>query len=157
MLNRDFKEFAELLNAEGVEYLVVGGYALAAHGHPRYTGDIDFWIRPTADNIDRLLTVLRRFGFESLGLKAVDFSADAVVQLGQPPRRIDLLTAIDGVQFDDCWTRREEVGLDGVQLAIIGLDDFAKNKRASGRLKDLADLESLGLTGPAPGSSDRVD
>ena len=70
MLNRDFKESAELLNAEGVEYLVVGGYALAAHGHPRYTGDIDFWIRPSDDNVSRLLTVLRRFGFESLGLKA---------------------------------------------------------------------------------------
>lgn len=147
MLNRDFKEFAELLNAEGVEYLVVGGYALAAHGHPRYTGDIDFWIRPSDDNVSRLLTVLRRFGFESLGLKATDFGPDAVIQLGQPPRRIDLLTAIDGVEFDACWQRCERVTVDGVELAIIGLDDFATNKRSSGRLKDLADLESLGLAG----------
>ena len=107
MLNRDFKEFAELLNAEGVEYLVVGGYALAAHGHPRYTGDIDFWLRPSSENIDRLLKVLRRFGFESLGLKAADFGPDSVVQLGQPPRRIDLLTSIDGVEFDACWARSE--------------------------------------------------
>jgi len=146
MLNRDFKEFAELLNAEGVEYLVVGGYALAAHGHPRYTGDIDFWVRPSGDNVTRLLTVLRRFGFESLGLKAADFEPDSVIQLGQPPRRIDLLTAIDGVEFDACWARREQVTVDGVVLPIIGLEDFAANKRSSGRLKDLADLESLGLS-----------
>jgi hypothetical protein len=145
MLNRGFKAFAELLNAEGVEYLVVGGYALAAHGHPRYTGDIDFWVRPSSDNVSRLLTVLQRFGFESLGLKAADFGPDSVIQLGQPPRRIDLLTAIDGVEFDACWGRREHVTVDGVALAVIGLDDFATSKRSSGRLKDLADLESLGL------------
>lgn len=89
MLNRDFKEFAELLNANGVDYLVVGGYALAAHGHPRYTGDIDFWVRPSADNIERLLAALRDFGFGSLGLRATDFGSDTVVQLGQAPRRID--------------------------------------------------------------------
>jgi hypothetical protein len=152
MLNRDFKEFAELLNAEGVEYLVVGGYALAAHGHPRYTGDIDFWVRPSAPNIDRLLIVLRRFGFESLGLQAADFGPDSVVQLGQPPRRIDLLTAVDGVEFDDCWARREWVTVDGVSLTIIGLEDFATSKRSSGRLKDLADLESLGLAGGDKGN-----
>ena len=96
MLNPDFNEFAELLNAHRVDYLLVGGYALAAHGHPRYTGDIDFWVRPAADNIDRLLRVLDAFGFGSLGLKPGDFAADTVVQLGQPPRRIDLLTSIDG-------------------------------------------------------------
>ena len=82
-------------------------------------------------------------GFGSLGLKAEDFGADTVVQLGRPPRRIDLLTALDGVVFDDCWRRREQVVLDGVPLAIIGRDDFIANKRAAGRLKDLADLESL--------------
>ncbi len=143
MLNRDFKEFAELLNARSVEYLVVGGYALAAHGHPRYTGDIDFWIRPTADNIARLLSALHDFGFGSLGLTAGDFGADTVVQLGQPPRRIDLLTSIDGVSFESCFARREQIELDGVPLGIIGLEDFKTNKRAAGRLKDLADLESL--------------
>jgi predicted nucleotidyltransferase len=143
MLNRDFKEFAELLNAKGVEYLVVGGYALAAHGHPRYTGDIDFWIRPTPENIARLLRTLDDFGFGSLGLSASDFDADTVVQLGQPPRRIDLLTTIDGVAFDACFARRERVELAGVHLNIIGLEDFKTNKRATGRLKDLADLESL--------------
>ena len=152
MLNRDFKEFAELLNAKGVDYLVVGGYALAAHGHPRYTGDINFWLRPASDNLVRLLAVLQDFGFGSLGLTAADFDGDSVIQLGQPPRRIDLLTAIDGVVFGDCWARRETVELAGVRLPVIGIDDFKTNKRASGRLKDLADLESL-ETGSNPADS----
>ena len=122
---------------------MVGGYALAAHGHPRYTGDIDFWVRPTPDNLTLLLGALQDFGFGSLGLGVRDFDTDTVVQLGQPPRRIDLLTAIDGVTFDACFARREQVELAGVCLNIIGLEDFKTNKRASGRLKDLADLESL--------------
>jgi predicted nucleotidyltransferase len=143
MLNRDFKEFAESLHARGVEYLIIGGYALAAHGHPRYTGDIDFWIRPTPENLERLLTALEDFGFGSLGLSAQDFTPDAVIQLGQPPRRIDLMTTIDGVDFDRCYARRETVELAGVRLNIIGLEDFKANKRATGRLKDLADLEGL--------------
>ena len=143
MLNRDFKEFAALLNSNSVEYLLIGGYALAAHGHPRYTGDIDFWVSPERANVDRLLHVLAVFGFGSLGLKAEDFSGDSVVQLGRPPQRIDLLTQIDGVSFVDCWVRRQRVCVDGVELHLIGLEDFKANKRASGRLKDLADLEAL--------------
>ena len=143
MLDRDFKEFAELLNAKGVEYLVVDGYALAVHGHPRYTGDIDSWVRLTSENIARLLTALSDFGFGSLGLGAGDFDTDAVAQLGQPPRRIDLLTAIDGVEFEPCFGRREQDELAGVRLNIIGLEDFKTNERAAGRLKDLADVESL--------------
>jgi hypothetical protein len=144
MLNSDFKEFAALLGARRVEHLVVGGYALAAHGHPRYTGDIDFWIRPTADNIDRLLLALGDFGFGSLGLKRDDFGGDSVIQLGHAPRRIDLLTTLDGVDFDACWARREVVALGGVTLNIIGRADFIINKQAVGRLKDLADVEALG-------------
>ncbi|MDR7332649.1 nucleotidyltransferase [Roseateles asaccharophilus] len=143
MLNPDFKEFAELLNANGVEYLVVGGYALAAHGHPRYTGDIDFWLNPHADNLERLLTTLRQFGFGSLNLSTADFAPDSVIQLGQPPRRIDLLMGIDGVAFEDCYERREIITVDGLALNFIGLDDFKANKRASGRHKDLADLDAL--------------
>ncbi len=153
MLNSDFKEFAELLAARGVDYLVVGGYALAAHGHPRYTGDIDFWVRPAADNIARLLDVLNDFGFGSLGLAAADFDTDTVIQLGQPPRRIDLLTAIDGVAFDACFARCERVEFAGVRLNVIGLQDFKINKQATGRLKDLADLESLGAVKPADPST----
>ena len=143
MLNPDFKEFAELLNAHRVDYLVVGGYALAAHGHPRYTGDIDFWLDRGSDNIQRLLAALHAFGFGSLALKPDDFAPDTVIQLGQPPRRIDLLMGIDGVAFEDCFKRREVISVDGLPLNFIGLDDFKANKRATGRLKDLADLEAL--------------
>jgi hypothetical protein len=143
MLNQDFKEFAELLNAHGVEYLVVGGYALAAHGHPRYTGDIDFWVRLDPANVQRLLDALKAFGFASLGLQPEDFDDDTVLQLGQPPRRIDILTGIDGVDFDACFARRESAVLGGVPLHVIGLADFIANKKATGRLKDQADLEAL--------------
>jgi hypothetical protein len=143
MLNSDYKEFAGLLNANGVEYLVVGGYALAAHGHPRYTGDIDFWVSPVPANIDRLLKALDGFGFASLGLVAADFAPDTVIQLGHPPRRIDLLTGIDGVEFAACWLRRETLEADGLQLHLIALADFKANKRAAGRLKDQADLQAL--------------
>lgn len=143
MLNRDFREFAESLNAARVDYLVVGGYALAAHGHPRYTGDIDFWVRPTPDNLASLLAAIEAFGFGSLGLRVEDFGAETVVQLGHPPRRIDLLTTLDGVDFDACYERCERIEIDGLAMKFIGLDDFKANKRATGRLKDLADLEAL--------------
>lgn len=144
MLNKDFREFVELLDSGGVEYLVVGGYALAAHGHPRYTGDLDIWIRSTPENADRLLHALSSFGFGGLGLKREDFlQPGAVVQLGYPPSRIDLLTGLSGVDFDACYPKRVEMTIAGVRLPIIGLEEFRANKRASGRAKDLADLESL--------------
>ena len=144
MLSRDFKEFVELLESGSVEYLIVGGYALAAHGHPRYTGDLDIWLRITPDNIDRVLHALDSFGFGSLGLKVSDFEQpQTVIQLGYPPGRIDLLTGVDGVDFDDCYARRMTVELAGLHLPFIGLEDFKANKKASGRLQDLADLESL--------------
>jgi hypothetical protein len=144
MLNKDFKEFAELLNSTGVEYMVVGGYALAAYGHPRYTGDLDIWIRRTPENATKLIEALDRFGFGGLGLTEADFLVpDAVVQLGYPPARIDLLTSIDGVDFDACYDNKIVTVLEGTPLPFIGLADFRSNKRASGRSKDLADLESL--------------
>ena len=121
MLNKDFREFAELLNSTGVEYLIVGGYALAAHGHPRYTGDLDIWIRATESNIDRLLGVLGQFGFGSVGLTRNDFQTPgAIVQLGYPPERIDLLTAIDGVEFDACYACKVVMTIAGVDLPIPG-------------------------------------
>ncbi len=143
MLNRDFKEFAELLDAHRVEYLLVGGYALAAHGHPRYTGDIDFWVSQDPRNVERLLEALKHFGFGSLGLEAKDFGPDVVVQLGHPPRRIDLMTTLDGVDFTECFARREAAMLGGTRLWLISREDFKSNKRATGRAKDLADLEAL--------------
>jgi len=145
MLTRDFKEFAELLNSNRVEYLIVGGYALAAFGHPRYTGDLDFWIGCERENAQRLLTALGQFGFGSLGIALEDLTSPGkVIQLGYPPNRIDLLTTIDGVEFSDCYVRRTATAIDGVELSFISLADFKTNKRAAGRLKDLADLESLG-------------
>lgn len=144
MLNKDFKEFVGLLNSTGVEYLVVGGYALAAFGHPRYTGDIDLWVRSTEANAAALLEVLEAFGFGALGLTQADFLApESVVQLGYPPARIDLLTSIDGVQFEACYPRKTVVRVDGIELPIIHIDDFRANKVATGRARDLADLESL--------------
>ncbi len=144
MLTPDFKEFAELLNSNQVEYLVVGGYALAAYGHPRYTGDLDFWVGCCPENAQRILTALDQFGFGALGIVQQDLSTpNQVIQLGYPPRRIDLLTSIDGVDFKTCHARRTVVSIDGVDLCFIALEDFKTNKRAAGRLKDLADLESL--------------
>jgi hypothetical protein len=145
MLNRDFKEFVASFNAHAVEYLVVGGYALAAHGRPRYTGDIDLWIRATHDNAVRVLAALADFGFAGLNITADDLMRpDNVIQLGYPPRRIDLLTSIDGVGFEACHAQRQNFVFDSVELPIIGLADFKANKRASGRKQDLADLEALG-------------
>jgi hypothetical protein len=144
MLSKDFKEFVELLNSNAVEYLIVGGYALAVHGQPRYTGDLDIWLGTDMENIERLLKALSQFGFGSLGLKASDFQEPgAMIQLGYPPVRIDLLTSIDGVAFTDAYARRQVVTIAGLQLPILSLDDFKANKRASGRPKDIADLESL--------------
>lgn len=144
MLNRDFREFVELLGSTRVEYLLVGDYALAAHGRPRYTGDIDFWVNPTPENADRLMHALSSFGFGGIGPTRNDFlQPDAVVQLGYPPARIDLLTAIDGVSFRECYARRRILKIDDVELSLIDIEDLRANKRASGRLKDLADLEAL--------------
>lgn len=144
MLSKDFKEFVTLLNAHAVEYLIVGGYAVALHGRPRNTGDLDVWLNPAPDNSNRLMRALGDFGFGDLGLASEDFSLpDQVVQLGYPPFRIDLLTGIDGVAFADAWPRRECVTHDGILLNFIGLDDLKANKRASGRPRDLDDLENL--------------
>ena len=144
MLTSDFKEFAALLNAHHVEYLVVGGYALAAHGHPRYTGDLDFWLGCDEANATRAMAALTQFGFGSVGITAKDLTTpNQVIQLGYPPGRIDLLTSIDGVDFDQCFSRRMTVEVNGVALHFIALEDFKTNERAVGRHQDLADLEAI--------------
>ena len=148
MLTSDFNEFVALLNSNGVEYLVVGGYALAAYGHPRNTGDLDFWVGTDPDNADRLLTALGQFGFGKLDLSRSDFtSANQVVQLGYPPRRIDLLTSIDGVDFASCHARRLVTLVNGMAVSFLSQEDFKTNKRAVGRHQDLADLEILDRLG----------
>ena len=146
LLNKDFKEFVQFLNANAVEYLVVGGYALMAHGHPRYTGDIDFWVDPTPENIANLLLALKQFGFASVDLKEEDFLVEqAVIQLGYPPARIDLMVAVSGVEFTSAYQARLEVDLDDTRINVINRDDFIRNKQATGRPKDFIDLKELGV------------
>jgi len=145
-IDPNFSEFVGLLLDNDVRFLVVGGYAVAAHGHPRYTGDLDIWILISAENAQRLLGALDAFGFASLGVTADDFThRNQVVQLGYPPLRIDLLTSLDGVRFDECYDRRLDVGLGDFTVPFIGLDDLKRNKQASGRPQDLADLDALGI------------
>jgi predicted nucleotidyltransferase len=144
VLNRDFSEFIQSLNASGARYLVVGGYAVAFHGHPRYTKDVDVWIERTPENAARVIDALEQFGFGSLGLKAEDFLVlDQIIQLGYPPSRIDVLTSLPGVNFEDCYPARVETKIEGVMVSFIDLENLKKNKRASGRHQDLADLENL--------------
>lgn len=144
MLNQDFKEFVQSLNDNEVRYLVIGGYAVALHGHPRYTKDIDIWIQMTPENANRMVAALHDFGFGSLGLRAEDFLVpDQVIQLGYPPSRIDLITSPPGVDFETCYDSRVQTVIDGVAVSFIDLENLKKNKRAAGRLQDLADLENL--------------
>lgn len=141
----DFRDLLELFNVNKVEYLVVGGYALAFHGAPRYTGDIDIFVRPNPINAERILKALDEFGFGSAGLKEEDFqSPDKVVQLGVPPVRIDLITSITGVSFEDAFLHGVDGKYGDILVKYIGRDEFILNKRATGRKKDLSDLEALG-------------
>ena len=145
-LPKDWREFIELLNSHQVDYLIVGAFALAFHGHPRSTGDIDILVRPTAENAARIEKVISGFGFASTGLSAQDFqSAGRVVQLGQSPNRIDLITSLSGVDFDEAWDNRVAAEVDSLPLFFIGIEELAKNKRATDRPQDRADLEALGL------------
>jgi hypothetical protein len=145
MLTQDFKEFVTSLNDNKVRYLVVGGYAVAYHGYPRYTKDIDIWIDLDPDNASRIVKALDQFGFASIGLTPEDFlETETIIQLGYPPNRIDLITSLSGVDFEDCYTNRESVEMDGVVVDFIDLDNLRRNKKSSGRAQDLADLENLG-------------
>lgn len=143
-LQTDSREFIELLNSHEVDYLIVGGHAVAFHGHPRFTGDIDFFIRATPTNVKRVLDVLDRFGFGGLGITEQDLlEAGRVVQLGQPPNRIDLLASITAVDFEEAWASRVPAVLDGLPVNLLGLDVLLRNKKAAGRPKDLADVAKL--------------
>jgi hypothetical protein len=144
VLNQDFKEFIGSLNDNRVRYLVVGGYAVALHGYPRYTKNIDIWVEMTAENTSNILKALEQFGFGSLGVKEADFTLpDQMLQLGYPPGRIDILTTLPGVEFSECYAARTVVEVDGVSVNFIDLESLKKNKKATGRHQDLADLENL--------------
>ena len=143
-LDRDFLEFCAALSANGARYLIVGGYAVAAHGSVRYTKDLDVWIEVAADNAQRVVRALEEFGFAGLDLKAADFlDPEVVVQLGYPPVRIDLMTSASGVRFEECYPVRTELEIDGIRVPFIDLENLRKNKQASGRPQDLADLAAL--------------
>ena len=144
ILSPDFKEFVQSLNDNNVRYLVVGGYAVALHGHPRYTKDLDIWLWLDQTNAFQTVAALDQFGFGSLGLRPDDFLvADQIIQLGYPPNRIDLLTTLSGVEFDAWYADRVVVELEGTAVNFIDLENLKKNKQASGRYQDLADLENL--------------
>lgn len=153
-LNEDYRDMILALCDTGAEFLVVGAFAVSFHGHPRATGDIDLWIRPTRENAQRVLAALESFGapVRALAISLDDLcKPDMVCQLGQPPRRIDLLTSVSGVGFDDAWTHRVALEWRGREVAFLGRDQLIANKRASGRPKDLEDLRRLERQPPRGG------
>jgi hypothetical protein len=140
----DFKDFLRLLNSERVEYLLVGGYAVGHYGYPRATGDMDIWIAANAGNARKVAEVLRKFGFSPATIKPEMFSKpEQIIRMGVSPICIDLITSASGVDFADCYARRKVHLIDSIEVNVIHLDDLKQNKKASGRSKDLNDLENL--------------
>ena len=143
----DWREFIELLNSNDVEYVVVGGHAVGYHGYPRYTGDIDFFVRANPENAALLAKVLTEFGFEGeLDLESALTEPGKIIQLGRPPNRIDLLTSISGVDFDEAARGCVTVSMDGIPVKLIGRQALLKNKRSTGRTRDRADAEEIEKT-----------
>lgn len=143
-LAKDFEDFIELLNKHKVEYMVVGGYALAFHGKPRHTGDLDIWINITVANARSMVKVVQEFGMQSLGLEKADFlRLGYITQIGYPPLRIDILNQIDGLEFCEAKKEMQILETDGLPVRYIGLHDFVRNKLASGRPQDLTDIKEI--------------
>jgi len=143
-MNQDFQDLLRELSEAGARFLVVGAYALAAHGLPRATGDIDVWVEPTETNAELVHEALRAFGAPLHDLSVRDLSTPGIVfQMGLPPRRIDILTQISGVEFGEAWTNRQEARFGDLDVSVIGPKDLLRNKRASGRPKDLADADTI--------------
>lgn len=143
-LPQDFKEFLKLLNANGVEYLLIGGYAVGYYGYPRATQDIDIWIALNPGNARRMVEVLHQFGFTTPEVSAELFLQDkSIIRMGVPPLRIEVTTFIDGVSFNECFAARMKAVIDGLEVSLISLEHLKINKKASGRFKDLDDLEHL--------------
>ena len=143
-LPKDFKELLRLLDSKKIEYLVVGGYAVALYGYPRATGDMDIWIAISRNNAHKIVKALREFGFNAPQLKEELFlEKENNIRMGNPPLRIEILTSIDGVEFPECYANRNTVTIDDIDINFISIEDLRKNKKASGRHQDLADLENL--------------
>lgn len=155
MLNEDYKEMLQCLSAEDVKFLLVGAYAMAAHGYPRATMDIDLWVMPSPDNAAAVLRALRQFGAPLQGLSLSDLQKDdTVFQIGVAPRRIDILTGASGLRFDEAFQHSSPIEIEGLQIRIPSITDLIRNKRASGRTKDLADAEALEALRDAGDSSE---
>ncbi|EMI40271.1 nucleotidyltransferase [Rhodopirellula sp. SWK7] len=147
LFNPDFKDMLRALSDAKIDFLLVGAYAVAAHGHPRATGDLDIWVRPDSDTAPKVYRVLAEFGAPLHDLTIADLARPGMVfQIGVEPSRIDILTAISGVEFDHAWANRLAIEIDDVQLSVIGRADLIVNKRACGRPKDIADAETLDQT-----------
>ena len=143
-MNRDFAEMLDALLAAGADFLIVGAHALAAHGRPRATGDLDLWVRPTSANAERVWNALMNFGAPMDQLRIEDLSSPEVVfQIGLPPSRIDILTSLTGLSFDDAWSHRQVIDVEGRLLPFLSKDDLIRNKSALGRPRDLADIDDL--------------
>jgi predicted nucleotidyltransferase len=143
-LPNDFKEFLKLLAEHKVKYLLIGGYAVGYHGYPRATNDIDFWIEKSQENASKVITVLKEFGFDLPELNVNLFLEEKnIIRMGKSPIKIEIQLDIDGVNFPSCYEKRITTNLEGIMVDIINLPDLITNKKASGRLKDLADLEYL--------------
>lgn len=143
-LSSDLREFVELLNSRGVEYVIVGAHSLAFHGRPRYTGDLDILVRATPENAAKIVDLLNEFGFADSDFKPSDFiEPEQMIQIGRPPNRIDLLTSITGVGSDEAFAGKIQAELDGIPVAVLSKEALIRNKRAVGRTQDLADIEAL--------------
>ncbi len=144
LLPKDFKELLQLLNSKKIEYLVVGGYAVAIYGYPRATGDMDIWIAISPDNAEKTVEALKEFGFNVPELKKEIFlEKEKNIRMGNPPLRVEILTSIDGVEFFECYKNKKIINIDDIKINFISRNDLKKNKKASGRYKDLDDLEHL--------------
>ena len=144
IFEQDFIDFIELLNLHKVDYMIIGAHALAYHGRPRHTGDLDIWIKPSDTNAEKMVSVLNDFGFGSLGLKEQDFlKENYVTQLGYPPLRIDILNSISGVEFNEAYLNKIVSDIDDLVVNFINIKEFIQNKIATGRAKDIGDIESL--------------
>lgn len=140
----DFKEFLQLLSAEKVKYLLVGGYAVGYYGYPRATADMDIWIATDKDNASKIESVIRAFGFRNNRLNASLFqNPNQIIRMGKPPLRIEVITSASGIKFNSCFKLRKTVQVDGIMVNLISLQCLKKNKKAAGRYKDLDDLEHL--------------
>ncbi len=149
LVNEDYSDMLSALNDAGVEYLVVGAWALAAYGNPRATGDIDFWVRPSQENATRVWTALKEFGAPRKDVTEADFATeDVIFQIGVPPRRIDLITSISGVSFEEAWADKVASSLGELPIWVLSRRLLLTNKKASGRPKDLADADWLKKTQP---------